>query len=332
MRPIALHMAKPGMVLGRPVHGPDGRLLLSADVRLTSAFISSLDRRGVRLVFIEDGISRGIVVRDCVDAETRHQAGQALRRAFSDAQYLVRERRTAYSFAQAERVVSDIVASILRSGDGVPNLVTVNPLGDRIFMHSANVCVLAVKVGLAMGVEQRRLRTLGMGALLHDVGMAFVPEGIREKPGALLPPLRGGQHLERRVEHHKADVFPGEAVPESAVQMGKSAEKLGERLGIAAVMFMVSEDGEIRDLPAPEEAVVCVEFAPVRLRAPAHRQVTEDNQESRVAVEDSGEDSAPLRVIAFPPEFPAARPLGVPDDAEAVLRGRDLGKTGVKRE
>ena len=36
--------------------------------------------------------------------------------------------------------------------------------------HAINVCVYAVKLGVLDGLEEEELRTLAVGALLHDIG------------------------------------------------------------------------------------------------------------------------------------------------------------------
>lgn len=51
--------------------------------------------------------------------------------------------------------------------------------------HSCAVAALAVRVGSELGLEERHLRRLEVGALLHDVGKLEVPSSILHKPGPL---------------------------------------------------------------------------------------------------------------------------------------------------
>jgi len=53
------------------------------------------------------------------------------------------------------------------------------------FTHSVNVAVLALTVGRACGLNEERLRVLGLGALLHDIGKLKVDWQIINKPGQL---------------------------------------------------------------------------------------------------------------------------------------------------
>jgi HD-GYP domain-containing protein (c-di-GMP phosphodiesterase class II) len=51
--------------------------------------------------------------------------------------------------------------------------------------HVVRVGELAMRVGIRDGLGSDRLRALGLGALLHDVGKLLVPDEILQKPGTL---------------------------------------------------------------------------------------------------------------------------------------------------
>jgi HD-GYP domain-containing protein (c-di-GMP phosphodiesterase class II) len=51
--------------------------------------------------------------------------------------------------------------------------------------HTRRVALLAVQVGEQLGLSGSRLRTLAIGALVHDIGKLSVPDAILKKPGAL---------------------------------------------------------------------------------------------------------------------------------------------------
>jgi putative nucleotidyltransferase with HDIG domain len=53
--------------------------------------------------------------------------------------------------------------------------------------HVQRVAQLSVLVGRKLGFDERRLRVLRYGAMLHDVGKIGVPEWVLNKPGELTP-------------------------------------------------------------------------------------------------------------------------------------------------
>ena len=72
--------------------------------------------------------------------------------------------------------------------------------------HAQAVARLCGLVGLKMGLTTYEIRTLLVGALLHDLGKIFVPDPILKKPAPLTPeerlimelhPVAGSRILER---------------------------------------------------------------------------------------------------------------------------------------
>ena len=51
--------------------------------------------------------------------------------------------------------------------------------------HSINVCALSVACGYEMKLSEKDIKTLGTGALLHDIGKTMIPKQILLKPGKL---------------------------------------------------------------------------------------------------------------------------------------------------
>jgi HD-GYP domain-containing protein (c-di-GMP phosphodiesterase class II) len=56
---------------------------------------------------------------------------------------------------------------------------------DYIYHHSLNVCLLAINIAASSGYNENQVVEIGMGALLHDVGMFLIPRAIRTKQGRL---------------------------------------------------------------------------------------------------------------------------------------------------
>jgi HD-GYP domain-containing protein (c-di-GMP phosphodiesterase class II) len=51
--------------------------------------------------------------------------------------------------------------------------------------HTRRVAALAVEMGERLGLPARRLPSLAIGGLLHDMGKLSVPDAILQKPGPL---------------------------------------------------------------------------------------------------------------------------------------------------
>jgi HD-GYP domain-containing protein (c-di-GMP phosphodiesterase class II) len=56
---------------------------------------------------------------------------------------------------------------------------------DGLYYHALNVALLSMNLAASAGFSEEQVVQVGIGALLHDVGMLLVPEGIRFKEGRL---------------------------------------------------------------------------------------------------------------------------------------------------
>lgn len=77
------------------------------------------------------------------------------------------------------------VAIFLKEEGVLGNVAQVLVASRNLYDHSINVSLLSMVLGRRLGLDKGRLQSLGMGALLHDVGMAKVPPEILNKPGEL---------------------------------------------------------------------------------------------------------------------------------------------------
>jgi putative nucleotidyltransferase with HDIG domain len=86
---------------------------------------------------------------------------------------------------QCEPLVDGIFNSIFRNPDALLPLSQVKTRDEYTFQHSVSVSALAVAFGRALKLPRAEIREFALGALLHDVGKARVPDGILNKPGKL---------------------------------------------------------------------------------------------------------------------------------------------------
>jgi len=66
------------------------------------------------------------------------------------------------------------------------NISSKKPVGENyLYHHSLNVCLLAINIAASCGYSEKQVVEIGMGALLHDVGMLLIPREIFLKKGRL---------------------------------------------------------------------------------------------------------------------------------------------------
>lgn len=102
----------------------------------------------------------------------------------------------------ARSAVRGMVQSVLRNPDAAVWLSQLKNKDDYTAEHCLRVCVLALTFGRHLELSEPELNTLGLGALLHDIGKMKVPLEILNKPGRLTPEEFEivKQHVPRGVE------------------------------------------------------------------------------------------------------------------------------------
>lgn len=182
MRRIKITWAKPGDILGYPILRKDGAILLNVGVRLTETYIQQLKDLGITHIYIQDDISQDIIVPDPISIETRMEALRVIEDNFHRSC-----KGLPLDVESVRKVVNSIVDEILSSDQILLNLHDVKSFDNYIFSHSLSVTVISIIVGRRLGYNDRFLRDLGIGCMLHDIGKLDVPKEILDKPERLTP-------------------------------------------------------------------------------------------------------------------------------------------------
>jgi HD-GYP domain-containing protein (c-di-GMP phosphodiesterase class II) len=124
----------------------------------------------------------------------------------------------------ATRVVGNLADEVAREPANALLLTTVKSYDEYTYYHMVNVALLSLAVAQAIGLHRDQVLTLGLGALLHDVGKVNMPEDVLFHVGRL------SEEQWRIVQKHPVDgagqVFrTGEDLyhPAAAVGVGNQA-------------------------------------------------------------------------------------------------------------
>jgi putative nucleotidyltransferase with HDIG domain len=82
----------------------------------------------------------------------------------------------------AREVVTNLLSAVTRSPEASLLLTQMRRFQNDLASHSVNVCVLSLVVGAFEGLEDE-VSTLGIAALLHDIGQTRLPRKLTHKNG-----------------------------------------------------------------------------------------------------------------------------------------------------
>ena len=188
MRLISINVIKTGMVIGRPIWNEAGLPLIQKDVVVTDGLINRLKQLGIQYVYIEDKISEGIEIEETVPLAVRKKAVKQITDAFQKLKGLDNKSATHVIDKQTKEIgnlVDDLLSSILNADEILMILSDTMLYDEYIFQHSFQVTLYSLAIAKEMGYSESDLRTIGIGAILHDVGKMVTPSEILFKPGRL---------------------------------------------------------------------------------------------------------------------------------------------------
>jgi len=100
---------------------------------------------------------------------------------------------------QVGLLAENMIDTIFLNQSAMLSLTSLKRHDTYTFEHSVSTCALMVAFARKLGMERQIIRDLALGALVHDIGKAKIPDSILKKPGALSD--REYVQMKRHVEY-----------------------------------------------------------------------------------------------------------------------------------
>lgn len=168
-----------GMIVARTVMGTEGRTLITRNTELTANHINKLVELGIASVFVKDNlidIEAPDLVSDMVLANVSSNLKNSLN-AFSSGKEL--------EMTALRKSVNLLIDEVVLNRNILIQKEEIRSHDDYLFFHPINVSIYAIMTGLTLGYPESNIVDLGLGALLHDIGMFTIDRSIINNPGAL---------------------------------------------------------------------------------------------------------------------------------------------------
>ncbi len=190
MKKIPVEELKPGMVFTRTVFGDNYEIVAEPNTPITSKDIENLKKKGVK--FVETtGELKGIVkIQEEVPLVDKVES--SARELVTFYKSLVDSVESIYTNYKVNKeilpekvvnVVEKIITKISEVGDKnvFLNLINIVDKTKYLSTHVLNATILGLLLGKEMSYPESKLKLLGTGILLMDIGMVFIPMSILER-------------------------------------------------------------------------------------------------------------------------------------------------------
>jgi HD-GYP domain-containing protein (c-di-GMP phosphodiesterase class II) len=157
-----------GELLGSSIYTQEGVMFLKKGSILTESIIKRLNNIGINTIYIEDG-NDDFTLQEVIPTTVRLSLLKAIREVFEEV-----KKTKSVNYYKVVEIIDEAIENINLSENAVMlnNLVPKDDIA-KLALHSLNVTVVSLMLGTRRKCNQKKLVSLGIGALLHDIGKLF---------------------------------------------------------------------------------------------------------------------------------------------------------------
>jgi len=229
-----------GEVLANPIYAENEMMILNKGNKITENVISRLKKMGVTTVYIEDGDDE-FNLQETLPSAVKFNIIKSLKAIFDDV-----KKREYVNDKKVNEIIVSIMNNINLSENAVmlSNLVA-NDEVSKIAIHSIDVTILTIMVGIRKKFDDNKLMKLGAAALLHDIGKLFTDDKYHVKraqqilkmnPSIMSTTYMAVYYMYEREDGSGLFGIPGEKIHEFAKILGICNEYINNINGEKAML------------------------------------------------------------------------------------------------
>lgn len=154
-------------VLARPIMTWDYQIILQQGATLKREYIERLEEMGIIEVCVEEKevqTNEIVILKSDIEHAVKEKVKDILERhTYQNNQELVELSKTADS----------IISNILEEEQVIEGVLDIRERSTDLYEHSISICSLAILTALKLKVEKNKIHDIGVGCLLHDLGLRY---------------------------------------------------------------------------------------------------------------------------------------------------------------
>lgn len=198
--------------LARAIMTDDYKELLSEGARLKKEYISKLRELGINEVYVKDRVSdpKSLVI---LKEEVNKICKQKVQNIISKHTY-----RSSEDMVEIGKTAEDIITNIMEEESVVEQIFDIKERSADMYEHSISTCTLATLVALKMKLSKEKVYNIGVGCLLHDLGLRYIALDVENLEYESLPD-------KHREEYRKHPIYAYTALKNEA-WLSKSSKEI----------------------------------------------------------------------------------------------------------
>ncbi len=155
-------------IVAREILTSDFQVILGEGTVLKREYIKRLEELGITEVFIKEPQAEEnemVILKDDIKKAVRETVKGVLER---------HTYRKNQELKQLSEMADNIITTILEEDHVVEKIFDIKERSSDIYEHSIQVCATAILTALKLGVEITVIQEIGVGCLLHDIGLRYM--------------------------------------------------------------------------------------------------------------------------------------------------------------
>ena len=167
MKICSINELKEQDILARDVMADKYNVFLYKNTILNKRYIEKLKDLDIPYVYIQDNITdeEVAVLKKEIEEKSKSKVKEVIL-------------KHSYSSGNDLKVLSEtadnIITNILEEEEVIENIYDIKERSADVYTHSISICVLATLVALKLGLDKERVHDIGVGCLLHDLGLRYM--------------------------------------------------------------------------------------------------------------------------------------------------------------
>lgn len=199
MKIVKVDDLKGGEVLAKPILTKEYKILLSEENILRLEYISKIKELGINEVYIKD--------QDQVRTEEVVLLKTELEESFKRKVKNVLEKHTynnSRELMELAGTADHIIEEILEEDEVVEQIYDIRERSSDIYEHSISLCSLATLTALRLGLAKDRVHDIGVGSLLHDLGLRYMTIAYQNQDLSALSKIELAEYMKHPVYGYSA--------------------------------------------------------------------------------------------------------------------------------
>lgn len=167
MKLRAIDELKEHDILAKDVMADNYNVFLYKNTILNKKYIEKLKKLNIPYVYIQDIIPKEevAVLKKEIEEKSRSKVKEII---------LKHTYNSGNELKEISGTADQIIVNILEEEEVIENIYDIKERSADIYSHSISICVIATLVALKLGLDKEKVHDIGVGCLLHDLGLRYM--------------------------------------------------------------------------------------------------------------------------------------------------------------